>query len=536
MPAGAAVRGRGRQTAIVLTAVYVAFWIQFSVVSATNFGGVDEWMILSLVSRNVVDVPYANRPLGLLFNLPAAMFPAHLLQASLLLHGHYLVLAGMLISLLLLRLAPEQPHWALLAGVFAASWAPSDLMRLNPIYSSAYAGVTAATVLVLLLLGTSEGRWVSVMLAVGIAFVTTRVHEGPLPVLVIAPALLLALGVRLPRRSLAAYWGVMALAALVIGLPLLLSRAPAWYQNTVLGLYLDPMGLAARLAHQFRLHLGPLAATPPTALLRPRPVMTAIVLGVALSLLRSEGTAAPRRRRLAVAAATGLLGAAAAYSSFIVAANLWEASRTEFIAAPFIGMALAASIGLVADVVPPRGSLPVVATLGAWVMACGAARTSQLQDEWNGIGAYGRQASALEQMLRIAPDFRPGTLVMFIEGPPAWIGTFALHHCLDLVYGPHVAGCVSNARAHLFYECRETPEGMRHEPWPVVKDAWKAGSQTYRFEEVVVFKSDPSGHIRLLEEWPPELAALPADARYSPWQRIVATSSPPATRHSFPGL
>jgi hypothetical protein len=77
---------------------------------------------------------------------------------------------------------------------------------------------------------------------------------------------------------------------------------------------------------------------------------------------------------------------------------------------------------------------------------------------------------------------------------------------------------------------------MRHEPWPVVKDAWKAGSQTYRFEEVVVFKSDPSGHIRLLEEWPPELAALPADARYSPWQRIVATSSPPATRHSFPGL
>lgn len=534
MSAGAAVRGRGGQTAIVLTAVYAAFWVQFSVVSATNFGGVDEWMILSLVSRNVVDIPYANRPLGLLFNLPAAMFPAHLLQASWLLHGHYLVLAGMLTSLLLLRLAPERPHWALLTGAFAANWAPSDLMRLNPIYSSAYSGVTAATASVLLLLGTSQGRWVRVMLAVGIAFVTTRVHEGPLPVLVIAPALLLALGVRLPRRSLAAYWGAMALAALVIGLPLLLARAPAWYQNKVLGLYLDPMGLGARLALQFRLHLVPLAATAPATLLRPRPVMTAIVIGVALWMLRSEAPAS--RRRLAVAAAAGLLGAAAAYSSFIVAANLWEASRTEFVAALFIGMALGASIVLVAEVAPPLARLPVVATLGAWVMACGAARTSRLQADWNGVGAYGRQTRAFEQMLRIAPDFRPGTLVLFIEGPPTWIGTFAFHHGLELVYGPHVAGCVSNARAHLFYDCRPTPEGMRHEPWPVLKDAWKAGATTYRFDEVVVFKADPSGRMRLLEEWPMELPALPAEARYSPRQRIVPASSPPATRHSFPGL
>jgi hypothetical protein len=530
------MRGRGGQTAIVLAAVYATFWIQFSVVRLTNFGGVDEWMILSLVSRGAVDIPYANRPLGLLFNLPVAAFPTHLLHASLMLHGHYLVAAGMLTSLLLLRLVPERPHWALLGGAFAASWAPSDLMRLNPIYSSAYSGVAAATVLVLLVLGTSQGRWVRVTLALGIAFVTTRVHEGPLPALLLAPVLLLALGVRLQRRSLAAYWGAMALAALVIGLPLLLARAPAWYQNQVLGLYLDPLGLAARLALQFRLHLEPLVTTAPAALLSPRPALAALVLVAALAMLRSPALALADRRRLAVAAGAGLVAAAAAYSSFILAAKLWDAARTEFIAAPFIGLALGATIILLAELVPARGRLPIVAALGAFVMACSAARTSQLQSSWDAVGAYGRQSGSLAQLLRAAPNFKPGTLVLFFEGPPTWISSFAFHHGLDLVYGPHVAGCVSNERARLFYECRQGAQGIRQEPWPVLKDAWRAEAKTYRFEEIVAFKADGTGQLRLLEEWPAELPALPADAAYSPRQQIVAASAPPATRHSFPGL
>jgi hypothetical protein len=70
----------------------------------------------------------------------------------------------------------------------------------------------------------------------------------------------------------------------------------------------------------------------------------------------------------------------------------------------------------------------------------------------------------------------------------------------------------------------------------VLKDAWRAEATTYRFEEIVAFEADGTGQLRLLEEWPAELPALPAEARYSPRQQIVAASAPPATRHSFPGL
>jgi hypothetical protein len=158
-------RSSAARVGVVLLAVYAVFWIQFRIVRPENFGGIDEWMILSLVSRGALDIPYANRPLGLLFNLPAALFPAHLLGASFLLHAHYLVLGGLLTSLLLLRLAPDRPDWPLLAGVFAATWAPSDLLRLNSIYSSAYSGVTAATVLAFLLLASAGRRPVVMVVA-----------------------------------------------------------------------------------------------------------------------------------------------------------------------------------------------------------------------------------------------------------------------------------------------------------------------------------------------------------------------------------
>ena len=525
------------RVAIVLCAVYAVFWVQFSIVRPVNFGGVDEWMILSLVSRGAVDVPYANRPLGLLFNLPVGLFPTRLLDASWLLHAHYLVMAGLFTSLLLLRLAPGRPDWALLAGVFAATWAPSDLMRLDAIYSSAYSGVTAATALVLLLLATRGGRAVHLALAMGLAFVTTRVHEAPLPVLLLAPLLLGALGAPLPRGALAVYWSTLGLAALVAGLPLLLGRSASWYQSEVLGLYLDPAGLASRMALQFRLHLAPLVSTAPATLLKPRPLAAAALLVLALALLRRPVASVPTsRRRLARAVVVGVVGAAAAYSSFIVAAKLPGATRTEFLAAPWIGLALGAGIVLVGDAFPSRARFAIVATLGAGVAACGAVRVEQLQAVWDATGFYERQSGALRQMIRVASDFKAGTLVLYIEGLPTWIGSFAFHHGLEVVYGRHVAGCVPNERAQLFYRCWQSGEGIRHEPWPVLRAAWGAEPRTYRFDEVAVFRADAAGRIELLEEWPADLPALPVGGRYEPRLRLVHAASPPATRLGLPGF
>ncbi len=524
------LRRPGVRTAIVLLGVYAAFWIQFWVVRPTNFGGIDEWMILSLVSRGAFDIPYANRPLGLAFNLPAALFQEHLLGASLWLHGHYLVGAGLCTSLLLLRLQPERPRLAFLAGVFAACWAPSDPLRLDSIYSAAYAGVTAATALVFLLL--ARPSVVRVSLAAGLAFVITRIHEGPLPVLLLAPLLLRGLGVTLTRAATLGYSAATGLAALVAGLPLLLGRAQSWYQGEVLGVYLDPAGLVGRMAGQFRLHLEPIATTAPAALFEPAPLLTAAVVVLALWLLR--GASAPIPARLALFAGVGALGAAAAYSSFILARRLEGALRTEFLAAPWIGLAIAALISLFAGAAPRRVRFALLAGLGALVAAAGAARTRGLQATWDAVGSYPRQAGALAQIARLAPGLAPGTLVLFLDDAPTWIGSFPFHHGLDIVYGRHVAGCVPAGREPLFYTCRATPEGYEFVPWRVLEGAWGERRGRFGFDALVVFRSS-SGRVELVEKWPADLPPLPLGARYAPRERLAAPA-PPASRLGLPGF
>ncbi len=522
---------RPKRVAVVLVAVYVVFWVQFGAVRPENFGGIDEWMILSLVSGGIAAVPHANRPFGLLFNLPVGLFPAHLLEGSWLVHGHYLVLAGLLTSLLLLRLAPGRPEWALLAGVFAATWAPSDWLRLNSIYSSAYAGVTATTVLSLWLLATSGGRPVLVVFAAALGFLATRVHEGPLPVLLIAPLLLGAFGVRLSRAGLALYYTVMALALAAVVVPLAHGRPETIYQREVLGVYLDVAGLAARLAEQFRLHLGPLFWAG-RGMLGLRAIVSALMVVLAALLLGRTGTE-PRAALLLVRGAiVGILGAAASYSAFLVGARMTaSAGRTQIVAGPWIAMAVAATILLLARAFPGRARLPVVAALGAFVAANAAARTSQLQESWDRTGgAYSRQAHAMQQVLAIAPDLKPGSLLIFVDGGRTWLGTFVFHHAVDLLYERKAGGCVANSREDLFITCFMDPAGVHQEPWPMLRAPWGVLPRTYRFDEVMVLSSDSAGRVKLEEEWPKELPALPPGAAYAPRSRATPLATRPRAR------
>jgi hypothetical protein len=207
-----------------------------------------------------------------------------------------------------------------------------------------------------------------------------------------------------------------------------------------------------------------------------------------------------------------------------------DGNRTEMLAAPFIGLALAAAVVLLGDAVPEPVRRPLVAALGVLVVAGSAARTGQLQGTWNRTSAFVRQAGTLEQLVRIAPAFAPDTLVVLFDGGRAWVGTFAFHHALDLAYGPRVAGCVGNGREEVFYVCRMDGEGIHHDPWPALTSAWRASPRTYRFDEIVIFRSDPSGRVTLLEEWPSDLPPLPPGATYRPHARIAPPGSPPAAR------
>ncbi|MEE8384876.1 MAG: hypothetical protein V3S01_03050 [Dehalococcoidia bacterium] len=76
-------RGRlpGAPELTVLLGLAAVFWAQFAWVQSTNFWGSDEWLHLSLTSRGIIDFPYANRPLMLLWSLPAALLVPNSLGA-----------------------------------------------------------------------------------------------------------------------------------------------------------------------------------------------------------------------------------------------------------------------------------------------------------------------------------------------------------------------------------------------------------------------------------------------------------------------
>jgi hypothetical protein len=518
-----------RATVVLLT-VYGLFWVQWSVVRAQNFGGIDEWMILSLVSRGIAAVPHANRPLGLLFNLPAGLFPAHLLEASYLVHAHYLALAGLLTSLLLLRCAPGRPEWALLAGVLAATWAPSDWLRLNSIYSAAYAGAAASTLVAVGLLAASRPRPLLAFLAGAVGFLTTRVHEGPLPLLLLAPLLLALFGVRVSRTGLTLYALLMLLAVATVAVPLLFARQETLYQREVLGVYLDVPGLGARLVEQFRLHLAPLFSWG-AGMLGPRALASAaIVFGAAL-LVGSTGAPPQEWRPVVRGAAAGLLGAAAAYAPFLMGARMTaRGGRTEMISGPWIAILVAALILLAAGALPARARLPALAGLAALVAASGAAHTTQLQQSWDRSAVYPHQSRTMTELVSLAPDLKPGSLLIFVDPGRTWLGTFVFHYAVDLLYAGAAAGCVSNGREELFLTCYMDPAGVHQDPWPMLRVPWQLAPRTYAFEEVVVVRPGAEGRVEIADSWPAELPPLPAGAAYAPRSRVIPLAKRIAAR------
>lgn len=507
---------------------------QLSAVSPTNFGGYDEWLIVQLTSAGRVSMPYAERPLELVWDLPAAFLFPHRLEAFLWLHALYLWLTGVLVWRLFARLAPGQGMSAFLAGTFAATWAPLDFLRLNAVETVAYSGVMFVMLAAASLMLESWRRRSMPLLAVaaGLALCAARTYESVLPLLFAAPGLLWAAPVppeeRRPRWRFVALWQAVVLLAGSLSVAGVLLPAEGSYQLSALSLDLHPGRVLQRLGQQVAYHLGPAVAVSWPEL-RTAHVMitTATFLVAATAIARRHRDTVPVRVQ-AFHALCGLVLALLGWSVFALSPAIRSAARTQFLSAPGVGVLLAALIGLVAGVVPPRARRVAAAAMAAWIVAVGAARTGAMQRDWDAQGYWSVQSASLREITTVVPDVLPNTLVLVLDERRAWPATFTFRHALLLLYEGRAIGLVPGAHDFL-YPARFAAGGISCEPWPVIQKPWGAAPTFHRGSEVVALALAADGSVSLMESWPPALPAA-SGTGYAPRSRIVPARPPAAAR------
>jgi hypothetical protein len=525
---------------VALPALLAVFWSQFAWVRCTNFGGTDEWLYVSLASKGVLDIPYANRPFVLLWTLPAPLLWPHDLRAYYLVHTTYLCLSGWLLFLLVRRLDPARPLLAFLAAAISLTWAPLDFLRLDTVLLTGYSGFTFATLLTLLLFVESWVRDKPVWLAAAglLAVVAARGFEGVLPLLIVAPLLLRWVGATRSRRLLvwvAAWESLMLLTVALVVVPFFRPEGPGSYQGSALRLDLDPFHAAVRLLRQYGYHLLPLASSPPRELAGAAAPLAAATFLAAFALVAARDGGEPgdgsARGPLVRLAALGLLLAGLGYAVFVLSPSILAAARTQFLSAPGIALFLAALGCLVASWLPPRWRKAALALMGAWVVAVGTGRTVAMQREWDETrSAYPRQRRALADLTRLVPHTAPHTLIVLIDDSGGWPATFTFRHAVDYLYDGRAVGYVWKA-VDFLYPAYFLPAGVYYDPWPVIREPWGVAPTLHRYDEVMVAYVGDGGALRVLPEWPSHvLPALPAGARYAPEARVVREDTLPASR------
>jgi len=527
---------------VTLAGLVAVFWAQFAWVRPTNFGGYDEWLLISLVSKGVVAFPYANRPFVLLWTLPAAWLWPHDLRSFLVMESVYLCFSAVLLVALVGRLAPRLAGIAFLAGVVSITWAPVDALRLDTVLINGYSGFTFATLLAILLLVESWRRDRPVLLALGglLALVTARGFEGVVPLLAAAPALLMAWRPARSRRLLVwllAWEAVVLLAAALAVMPFAGRAGAGSYQGSALGgLDLHPARVAARMGRLYAYHLVPLVSPSLEELARPGAFVAGLVFLAAFAIaMRSVTPPGPGARRpLVWLAGCGVALAGLAYAPFTLSPAVLLTRRTQMLSAPGIGLALAACAGLLATMAGSRWRKPLLAAAGFWVVTVGTARTIALQGEWDGWrSVYPAQHRTLVQLTDQAPDLEPNTLVVLIDDGPrkAWPATFTFRHAVDYLYEGRALGLVWRGEDFL-YPAAFGPQGVYCSPWPVIRQAWRVQPTFHGYDEIVVARRGTDGALRLLAGWPADvLPALPPGARYDPAARVRAgTALPPSRR------
>jgi hypothetical protein len=521
---------RAALLAIALAIGAVAF-VQQAWVSPTNFGGADEWLLLDLSSRGILGIPYANRPLVLLWQAA----PAHLLPGDLrvfwLFTTLYFAATGALTAWLALRLAPGEQTLALLAGVATVAWAPLDYLRLDSVLICGYAGFTLTSFAAVVLFVEAWHRKKFALLAAGmaLALVATLGVESVLPVLVVAP-FLIGGGWRHDSRRFRqwtlAWMAVLAAAAgLTLG-PLLLGWPS--YQTGALGIDPSPLWVGGRVLQLAGMQVGPLLTSPLRELAVPAVPLAVLTLVAGLVGLRLAGgpppDPGPARKPVAFVLAAGVLLTLSAHATLALTPAIRTPARTQILSAPGLGLALAATIAAVATLVGPRWRPVAAAALGAWVVAVGTGRVVAMQAEWDtSRSLYPAQAATLSALTRAAPGLEPGSLVLLLDDSGGWPMTFTFRHALRYLYGDGVVGVVRGG-ADFLYPWRVTGQGIVVEPWPVIRAEWQVAPTLHAWDTILVVHRGSDGRVAILPRWPDGvLAPLPAGARYAPQERIRPT-------------
>lgn len=523
------------ETCLVAPVLLALLLCGYSAVSPTNFGGYDEWWIRSLNDRLVLGVPYANRPLNFLWTLPGGLLGPRGFTGYYVVHGLYLWLAGVFLFVILRRLWPGLPSLAWLAAAFVVTWAPSDRARLCPVQGTFGSGSTMGLILAVLLLVEARWRGSRALLVVGgaMAWATIRGYEATLPLLLAAPLLILALpaGARgWPRAWWLAWAAPVALATAQTVAPAVLGGDASRYQMENARLDPKPAAVVSRLAHQYASHLRPLAGADLRDLRGGRAALAAALLAGGCWLARrlgrgrDEDDVQPRRALATIAA--GLAAAGLGYGPYVLSRIGASTDRTEYVSGPGIAVALAALAVLAARPLPLQWRWLATAGLGCWVVAVGTGQTLALQRYWDTHSAYPRQAATLRDLQSVAPDLRPGTLVVLVDHCGDWPAVFTFRHAVEWAYGRRATGFLwrPGFRGQLFYPTAFAPEGVRTMPWESIQKAWDDPPTLHRYDEIVALVRRP-GECRaaLATRWPDELPPLPPGARYAPTERILAS-------------
>jgi hypothetical protein len=472
---GASAHSGGILSAALLL-VFAA--VAFAPARATNFRGYDEWLNISLLSQAILDVPYANRPLNMVWGLPAWALFADPLTGFLFFHVAWLGLGGVLTFLIARRLLRAAPAFAFLAGAFAIIWAPGDRSRLCSAQMILYSGCTFGALLAawLMLEAWSRRRLALAAAAVAAGAAAVLSFEATLAPLGLVPLLfLVGGGARDPRRLAA--WTLAVFVLLAAGgvramLPRWTDPARVAYQ-TELAPDFTPGPLLDRTRRQLRRHLAPVAERPPLS---------------------------PRSWPL------------------VLNPNTHGGERMQFLSTPGVAVFLAACVVGLTSFLPARTRLPAAALMGAWIAAGGVARTAALQVEWDERSAYPDQRKALLELTSVVPDVVPGTLVVLLDGG-AWPLDLTFRHAVNYLYEGRAVGHAVNALEYL-YDTRFEATGVRSLPRPVVRGPWRESPTLHPYDAVVVLREDENGRVQLLEGWPADLTPLPPEAVYAPRARI----------------
>jgi hypothetical protein len=514
-------------------AIVLLTWSQFAWVSPTNFYGYDEWLILSLVSRGILSFPYANRPLMLAWNLPTTLAQDPL-AAYYILHGTYLALSGVLVFLLVRRLAPGRLGLAWLAGAFAATWAPRDQLRLDTIQMLAYSGFMVGMLLSLLLLVEwwRSAKWVALAAGCVLALGTARGYEAVFPFLLGAPPLL-AVVAPFPTgwRWALAWYGALGVGLVQFLWPLSAAPDLLLYQGRFGSSDLSLTQVAGQTLQHYGFELFPLINTPARDLAVPAvlPTLAVFWLASAVLLPRSEESLGDRRGTT-MGMLLGIALAGLGWGMIAPLPALATPDRTQFLPAPGIGLLLAAAVSWLASWLPTRWRRLGVAVFGSWIMWVGTARVLSLQRQWDEQSAFPDQVRLLRELTRVAPDLRPHTLVVLIDRTQSW-RPFAFRYAIEYVYDGHASGFLAASRPNLLYTTRFTDAGVFSEPLAAIRGPWKSPPTLYRYDEVLLVRYDEDRSVTVLDHWPRRrMHPLPAGAVYAPQTRIVPSREDPPAR------